>query len=221
MNTILEPLVQSPDLPRYLEQLQHFIHDEQERREQFYDEMSESEKVEFINGIVIMHSPVKKQHNQCSGFLYQLLNIFTLRHQTGGFVGIEKILISLTRNDYEPDICYFARDKAQKFTPDQMKFPPPDFIAEVLSPGTEFRDRGVKFEDYAAHGVREYWILDPESRTIEQYVLRDAAYHLLLKVQDGNIRSAAIEGFTIPVAAVFNEQEHLMVLEAILQSTFL
>ena len=42
-----------------------------------------------------------------------------------------------------------------------MKYPAPDFIAEILSPSTDERDRGIKFEDYAAHGVGEYWLLDP------------------------------------------------------------
>ncbi len=43
----------------------------------------------------------------------------------------------------------------------QSKFPAPDLIVEVLSESTEANDRGIKFEDYAAHGVVEYWIVDP------------------------------------------------------------
>jgi Uma2 family endonuclease len=53
----------------------------------------------------------------------------------------------------------------------QMRFPAPDFIAEILSPSTEENDRNIKSTDYAAHGVSEYWIIDPAYRIVEQYLL--------------------------------------------------
>ncbi len=215
MDALLEPLLHSPKLRLYLTQLQNAVAEEQCRREQFWRDVRDDQKAEFINGEVIMHSPVKMEHNYTSGFLYQLLNVY-VRIKKLGFVGFEKIFISLTRNDYEPDICFFGNDKAQHFNRKQMKFPAPDFIAEVLSPSTEKDDRGVKFEDYAAHGVGEYWILDPEAETIEQYVLRDGAYFLHVKVTTGTIRSLAIEGFEIPVRAVFDEHENISALQKIL-----
>ena len=64
-------------------------------------------------------------------------------------------MVSLTRNDYEPDICFFGVAKAAQLTPDQMRFPVPDLVVEVLSETTQAVDRGVKFDDCAAHGVAE------------------------------------------------------------------
>lgn len=58
-----------------------------------------------------------------------------------------------------------------------MKFPVPDLAVEVLSPSTEARDRGVKFEDYAANRVGEYWIISTEEATVEQFVLEKGTYH--------------------------------------------
>lgn len=54
----------------------------------------------------------------------------------------------------------------------------PDLIVEVLSPGTEKRDRGYKKDLYEKCGVREYWMVEPEIRTIEVYLLADGAYRL-------------------------------------------
>jgi Uma2 family endonuclease len=68
-------------------------------------------------------------------------------------------------------VCFFDNAKASTFQPEQMIHPAPDFVVEILSTSTEARDRGIKFEDYAAHGVREYWLVDPEGETLEQYLL--------------------------------------------------
>src|SRR5262245_11960080 len=48
----------------------------------------------------------------------------------------------------------------------------PDLAVEVLSPSTAPVDRGKKSQIYAQAGVREYWIVDPDGRTIELFVLR-------------------------------------------------
>jgi Uma2 family endonuclease len=97
-----------------------------------------------------------------------------------GWVGSEKVLISLTRNDYEPDLCFFDAATAAAFQPDQMRFPAPAFVVEVLSESIAAKDRGIKFDDYAAHGITEYWIIDPDTETVEQYRLADLRYELAM-----------------------------------------
>lgn len=63
----------------------------------------------------------------------------------------------------------------------------------------------MKFIDYAAHGVREYWLVDPETRSIEQYELDpDGRYRLLRKLDAGSLTSIVLSDFPIDVAAVFN-----------------
>ena len=54
----------------------------------------------------------------------------------------------------------------------------PDFVVEVLSPSTAKRDKGYKKSVYERCGVREYWIIAPVGRSIEQYVLEDGAFTL-------------------------------------------
>jgi Uma2 family endonuclease len=50
----------------------------------------------------------------------------------------------------------------------------PDWVMEILSPGTASRDQKVKFDLYEENGVREYWIVTPQEHGISRYVL-DAA----------------------------------------------
>ena len=82
----------------------------------------------------------------------------------------------------------------------------------MLSESTEKRDRGVKFEDYALHRVEEYWLVDPEKKLIEQYFLENGDYQLNLKARDGTIESNVIDGFNIPIQAIFDEEINRKVL---------
>lgn len=213
---LLQKLTHSPRLPLYVETLQNLLADEQTRRQHFYDEITEQQKAEFINGEIIVPSPVKLTHSTASQNLFKLLSTYVVCHQSG-YVGHEKILISLTRNDYEPDICYFNADKAATFHPQQMKFPAPDLIVEVLSPSTAAIDRGVKFEDYAAHDVAEYWLIDPDEQIVEQYLLDGGIYQLHVRVTaEMTISSAILPDFQIPVRAIFDEQVQLAALRQLL-----
>ncbi len=213
---IIQQLMQSPRLPQLTRQFQAILRAEQEKRQRFYEEMPDAQKVEFINGEVIVHSPVKFRHSSASGNLYTLLQAFVQKHNLG-YVGHEKLLVTLTRNDYEPDICFFGQTKAQTFTPDQVKFPAPDLVVEILSESTEAVDRGIKFEDYALHGVAEYWIIDPKPESVEQYLLQDERYGLAVKVKTGPIQSVVIPGFDIPVRAIFDAAEQFSALQAMLR----
>lgn len=202
---VLEPLLKSPKLSIYAKQLQQYIDEEQRKREAFYDWITEDIKAEFINGEIVMQTPAKKRHTVAPMNLSSLLDAYVELHDLG-FVGAETVLITLTRNDYLPDVCFFTTEKAQNFPSDQVKYPAPDFAIEVLSPGTAAIDRGIKFEEYAASGIAEYWIIDPEQQTVEQYVLQNEAYELLLKIKSGEISSKVVQGFTIPVAAIFDRK---------------
>ena len=54
----------------------------------------------------------------------------------------------------------------------------PDLVIEVLSPSTAKHDRGHKKDVYEAHGGREYWIVSPAERSVEQYVLENDRFRL-------------------------------------------
>ncbi len=216
-DNVLDILMHSPRLALYHRRIEELLVEEAERRQQFYGTVVEDEKVEFINGEVVIQSPVKLSHNEASVRLLMLLRAYASKHQLG-LVGHEKLMISLTRNDYEPDVCFFGRAKHENFIGDQMRFPAPDFIAEIPSPSTAAVDRGIKFEDYAAHGVTEYWIIDPEAQIVEQYILEGETYKLIAKTGSATLRSQAVSGFTIPARALFDEQSNMEALQQIVMS---
>ena len=214
VETVLDTLLESPKLTLYYRKIGAVLDEEKRKRQKFYDTMTEQQKVEFINGESVMQSPAKLEHNVASNNLNILLSAYVIRHDLG-YVGHEKMLISLTRNDYEPDVCFWRKEKSDDFGPKQMHFPAPDFIAEVLSPSTEDIDREVKFQDYAAHGVQEYWIINPDRKFVEQYSLQGEQYELQQKTDSGILRSSVVQGFQIPAAALFDQQEHFKMLREI------
>jgi Uma2 family endonuclease len=213
--THLEAILDSPAAPTLVARLQTRLEEERQRRQQFYADIDDEMKAEFINGEVVVHSPVKKEHTDAVGFLYQLLNPFA-RLAKLGYVGYEKVMTALSRNDYEPDMVFFGNEKAAHFRKGQWKYPAPDFVVEVLSESTEANDRGIKFSDYAAHGVREYWIIDPAEESVEQYFLQDGAFKLHLKAQRGLIESRVVQGFSIEIRAIFEEAANMEALRKIM-----
>jgi Uma2 family endonuclease len=122
-------------------------------------------------------------------------------------------MCAFTRNDYEPDVAWFGPEKAKLIGPDTTIYPVPDFIVEVHSPATRKRDRGVKFDDYAAHGVAEYWIVDADQGILEQYLPGpEGDYLLRLKSSSGTVTSVAITGFTVEIEAFFDGTKNLAAL---------
>lgn len=218
MDTIsLEKVLEMPNVAILAEQINSALAKERKKREQFYEIVDENKKMEFINGEIVFQSPVKLKHNSATKLLGKLIDTFVIKNDLG-FVGIEKILISLTRNDYEPDLCFFDKSKSKGFDKNQMRFPAPDFVVEILSDSTKRHDRETKFLDYAAHGVQEYWIVDPEGETVEQFLLNGEEYQLFLKSGSGIIQSVVLQGFSIPINTIFNENENLKVLAEIVNS---
>lgn len=213
---LLSQLLSLPQIEVLITEVRKSLQKEQKARLKFYEEITEQQKAEFINGKILIHSPVTLAHNKIIGLTHTLLNSYCIKNNSS-FAGIEKILIQLTRNDYEPDLCFFSQEKAKDFTPDQKFFPAPDWIVEVLSRPTEKIDRGIKFMDYAAHGVQEYWIVDPQKESVEQYVLQNGEYELLQKTQEGVLKSTVIAGFEIPARAIFDEKVNLEMLVKLLK----
>lgn len=218
MLDLVDELLDDPTLPDTVAVLQSRLSDERLRREQFYHDIRDDQKAEFINGEVIVHSPARDRHLAVRDNLHELLRNY-VRRQRLGIVRGEKALCVFPRNDYEPDVCFFDLAKAASIEPKTLKFPVPDFIAEVVSETTEARDRGVKLKDYAAHGVAEYWLIDPDAEMVEQYVAHGSTYELQLKSGSGDVASTVIEGFRIPIRALLDEQENLRVLRSVLGSS--
>ena len=207
MDNVLKDIIDSPKLPDYVDELQQYLLQEEAKRTAFYENVSDDEKAEFINGEVICSSPARDKHTVIVNNLSSIFIRFARKNKAGVVRG-EKSLVRLRRNDFEPDVYFFRKEIADTFNDDTMFYPVPDFVVEVLSDSTEKRDRGVKFVDYALNGVKEYWLVNYKNQFIEQYFLEKEVFVLAEKVQHGTVRCLVLEGLEIPLKAIFNEEHN-------------
>jgi Uma2 family endonuclease len=124
--------------------------------------------------------------------LHRLIG-FAKEHDLGRvFTGPLDVLFD--EGDYmEPDVLFVRKDRAHTIT-DRGVEGPPDLVAEVMSPSTAARDRRVKRDRYEHFGVPEYWVVDPEARTVEVWKLAEGAREAVVYGATDTLEWAPVQG---------------------------
>lgn len=110
-------------------------------------------------------------------------------------------------NGVIPDLVFATHQRMRKAVAEGRFHAAPEIVIEILSPGraNTRRDRHIKRSLYAGRGVDEYWIVDPESRSVEVH-RRNEGGDLLLEtnVQQGDdLTSPILPGFAARVETLF------------------
>jgi len=102
-----------------------------------------------------------------------------------------------------PDLLFVSRDRLGIVT-DQGVEGAPELILEILSSGTIQRDRVEKAQLYARHGVRHYWLVDPEARAIEAFELAEGQYRRTARLAgEATFVPALFPGLAIPLSTLW------------------
>ena len=124
---------------------------------------------ELINGEVVLMAPALPPHVRISGNIFGSFLNYLKDKKCAPIADGVTVFLSDTEH-YVPDFMVVC-------DPDKIKrdgvHGAPDLVAEVLSPGTAKNDRGPKMQVYESFGVKEYWLVSPMDKTIEQYLLQD------------------------------------------------
>jgi Uma2 family endonuclease len=116
-------------------------------------------------------------HQIVAGRLYATLNDHVRQH--GGIVVFAPLDIVLTDYDVvQPDLLLFTKEREGLLDLRKANRVAPDLAIEILSPSTAANDRGRKMQLLARHRVREFWLVNPETATIEVFALNGQQFVL-------------------------------------------
>ena len=103
----------------------------------------------------------------------------------------------------QPDILFVSKARADIITADDVQGAP-DLVVEVLSPTTARRDWRVKLDLYSKHGVREFWLADPQTEIVWVLLPNEGSLEVAAIYGKGDtLTSPMLEGFTLDLDQVF------------------
>ena len=158
---------------------------------------------QVIKGVLHVTAAPATRHQDVVRNLLVALHLFVKERRQGKVYNSPVDVRLSEQTVVEPDIIFIARERLSIIKESCIEGAP-DLIVEILSPSNWVVDRRDKFAVYEAAGVREYWIADPDARTVEIYSLRQGRYALLERYEPGQtVQSDLLTGFEIPVDNIF------------------
>jgi Uma2 family endonuclease len=167
-----------------------------------YERLPEHVKAELIQGEVVATPTPSDWHEHLVAELTGRVREHLGPAARGRVLGSRTEVVAWVEgeeNVLQPDILVLP--EGTRPTGRDWKAPTPVWVAEVLSPSTAKRDRGIKLRLYAAAGVREAWLVDPDTETVEVVDLVAGGHRTFPK--GARADSSAIPGFAVDVAGLF------------------
>ena len=151
--------------------------------------LPDGQRAELIDGNLYNMAPPTRQHQQIILYLARKISDYIDEKKGSCEVDLAPFAVFLNednRNYVEPDISVIC-DK-NKLT-DKGCNGAPDWIIEVVSPGSQRMDCMMKLFKYRTAGVKEYWIVDPLKKlvTVYDFVQDDFGEYRMSEVVKGNV----------------------------------
>ena len=143
-------------------------------------------------------------HQRILARLFKALDAWVEQHRLGETVLAPIDMVLTTSRVTQPDVVFISNEQLGIMKERIMGAA--DLVAEIISHGSRRRDRIDKRDLYEQHGVREYWIIDPEAKTVEVLHLEKGTYRLVGRWHPGErAQSRLLKGFDVPVAPLLGE----------------
>ena len=171
----------------------------------------ESDRIEIINGEAWMMAPPTREHQEISGELFGQLRDYLKGKQCRVYAAPFGVRLFEEDGDspedvdtmVEPDLSVICdSSKLDKYGCKGA----PDLIIEILSPTTRRHDRITKLNLYQRAGVREYWIVDPDSKEVQTFLLDSGRYFVKgYGTSEDKLKVEVLEDCVIDLSSVFPE----------------
>ncbi|GFI43416.1 hypothetical protein IMSAGC018_01088 [Lachnospiraceae bacterium] len=164
-----------------------------------YWNLPEGQRAELIDGKLYAMAPPNRIHQEISGELFTVIHRY-IKSQNGACkVYPAPFAVNLTANDktwVEPDISVICDTNRLS---DRGCEGPPDWIIEILSPGSTRTDCAIKLFKYRTAQVREYWIVNPMKKIVQTYVFEGEEDANIFSFDD-EIPVYIFDGLTIKIS---------------------
>ncbi len=171
----------------------------------------ESERAELIDGEVYLMAPPSRIHQEVSGEIFPQIANFLEGKNCKVYTAPFGVRLFEKDGDapedvdtvVEPDISVVC-DKSK--LDDHGCKGAPDMMIEILSPSTRRHDRLVKLNLYQRAGVREYWIVNPEEKSVQVFTQNGGILRITEEYGRGDIAKVnALDGCFVELSKVFTE----------------
>ncbi len=162
--------------------------------EQYFQLKDDGFRYELINGRLVMVPAPTLKHQDISLEMAMNIRAF-LRTNPIGVVLAAPCDVRLGDEVYQPDIIFVRNDNFDIITEKRI-IGAPDLLVEILSPGTMGNDFGIKFYHYEMCGVKEYWIIHPNTGECHFFILTGERFEEI--VPTGNhYQSRVLSGYVL------------------------
>jgi Uma2 family endonuclease len=167
-----------------------------------YEKLPEGSPYQLIKGALIMSPAPSYYHQEVEKKVFLIL-YENIEKRKNGKVFIAPFDVYLDdENVYQPDIVVILKNSKAKVSEKGIEGTP-DIVIEIISPSTAYYDLIEKKEVYEKYGVKEYWIIDPKSKTFEIYLNSESGFELFSKTKIKGLVKSQILNLELNVEEIF------------------
>jgi Uma2 family endonuclease len=165
----------------------------------------DGKRYEVLEGKLVMAPAPNRFHQGISRNLCRIIYGYLHQSPVGKAYDAPFDVYFDDENVAQPDLVFVAAQSRAKLIPEGVEGAP-DLVVEILSPTTSVRDLGVKRRLYARAGVREFWVISPETRQLQVWLLaRDATRPVRILQEDESYQTDLLPGLSLPVGELFED----------------
>lgn len=166
----------------------------------------DGKRYEIIEGVLYVANAPSYEHQFAVGEIFGELRAFVKAKNLGVVIAAPfEVHLPGIAKPVQPDVLFIAAQR-QPTSDIQLFEGAPELVVEVISPSSLRLDQHIKFGAYEQAKVREYWLVDPKTRSVEVYTLPADGVEYALLGQFGNgerLKSAALAGLELAVDSLF------------------
>jgi Uma2 family endonuclease len=169
--------------------------------------LDEDDLRELIDGHLIEIDGPTQLHELIVASLLLDIGLWARQHQAGRVMSSGyKIRINAQRG-VMPDVQFYRPGNLPSDEQQGLVSGRPDLVVEVMSPSSRTFDSVTKLNWYAARGIPEYWVVNPDDRALLRYLLKDGRYFVEAHRDDDIFTPETLPGLRIPLGDLWSQGE--------------